>query len=310
MTKLRHQLKPYLVALRMTRFDTIIYIEGTDNDPIFYEAIAQRYSDETGRSTQLRLADELPNAAAPNMGGAGGKRTLVRAAEFLERWRGARPARLLQGKEIAFCVDKDADDVLGTLAGCPAILHTSMHSAENHIVLGSNLHRAICYAISVTAQSVNDEIKDCDRLRLLSHQWREWVVYCLLSLRLNIKKSGNYGQESPFNTPPHAPANLATARLKFDQAKKACGVPEAQFDIELNAVTELVDRLIRDDRFDEVFKGKWYVSIFFSLLENTRNLGSRCRACGKNGLWIGIRSAFALDEGTYRRYANALARLK
>ncbi len=310
MKRLRHQIKAYLLALRMTRFSTIVYVEGTENDPIFYEAIALRYSEETGRATQVRVADELPNAAPPNKGGSGGKLTLVRAATFLERWRGTGPTRVFPGKEIAFCVDKDADDVLGKLVSCPAVVYTPMHSAENHIVLSSNLHKAICCAISVTGESVTHEINDCDRLRFLAHQWREWVVFCLVSLRLNLRRSGNYGQESPFNNPAHASSDLAAARLKFDDAKKTCGLPEEQFDLELREVTALVDRLIRDDRFDEVFKGKWYVSIFYSLLENSKTLGLRCRACGKNGLWIGIRSAFALSETAYRHYANTFARLR
>ena len=189
-------------------------------------------------------------------------------------------------------------------------IYTPMHSAENHIVVGSNLHQAICCAISTTAQSLKNEINDCDRLRFLSHYWKEWVVFCLVSLKLDLTKSGNYGQESPFNHPAHTPADLVAAKLKFDEAKKTSGIPSVQFDAEFQAVTVLVDKLIADDRFDEVFKGKWYVSIFYSLLDSSATLGPRCRACGKNGLWIGIRSAFVPDEGVYRHYANAFARLR
>jgi hypothetical protein len=154
----------------MTKVDTVIFVEGTDNDPIFYEVIARRYSVETGRAVQVRLADELPNAASKKKGGSGGKRTLVRAALFLEKWRGTGAARLLQGKEIAFCADKDVDDLLGKLENCPAVIYTPMHSAENHIVVGSNLHHAICCAISTTAHSLNNEINDCNRLRFLGCQ--------------------------------------------------------------------------------------------------------------------------------------------
>jgi hypothetical protein len=295
----------------MTKVDTIIFVEGTENDPIFYEVIAQRYSAETGRAVQVRLADELPNALPQRKrGGSGGKRTLVRAALFLEKWRGTGAARLLQGKEIAFCADKDVDDLLGKLDNCPAVVYTPMHSAENHIVVDSNLHQAICCAISTTAHSLNNEITDCNRLRFLSHHWKEWVVFCLVSLKLGLTKSGNYGQESLFNNPAHAPADLTAAKLKFDEVKKTSGIPSVQFDAEVQAVTSLIDNLIANDRFDEVFKGKWYISVFYSLLDASVTLGPRCRACGKNGLWIGIRSAFAPEERLYRHYANAFAGLR
>ena len=103
MKRLRHQLKAYLMTLRMTKIDTILYVEGSDNDPIYYQEIAARYSSETGRSVQIREAIELPNAALPNEGGAGGKVSLIRAATFFEKWRTHQTINLSEDKEIAFC---------------------------------------------------------------------------------------------------------------------------------------------------------------------------------------------------------------
>jgi hypothetical protein len=310
MSRLRHQLKGYLLALRMTQVQTVVFIEGAENDPVFYDEICRRYSKETGRKTQIRFANELPNAALPDQGGAGGKAPLIRAAKFLERWRGTGSSRRLPGKEIAFCVDKDADDVLGLLVNCPAVVYTLLHSTENHIVSGSDLQKAICTAISATAQSLNEEIGGCDQLRRLSHNWRDWVIYCLVSLRLNISRSGTYRQESPFNSPAHNSPDHSAVQLKFEEARRVCGFAEERFESELRQITELVDQLIIADQFDAVFKGRWYVSILYSLLKNTATFGSRCRTCGKNGLWIGIRSTFALDEVSYRHYAGSFARLR
>jgi hypothetical protein len=294
----------------MTTIDTIIYIEGADNDPVFYDAIVLRYQNETGRRTQVRFATELPSAALPNKGGSGGKQTLLRAGQFLERWRNRGAVRLLGPKEIAFCVDKDADDVLNKMTTSPAVIYTLMHSSENHLVLGTNLQDAICNALSITSQSLSQELINCDKLRSLAFNWREWVIYCLLSLHLDIRLSGNYGQESLFNNPAHAPTDPNIANQKFSEAKTQSGIPGTEFDRRLREITKLVEELIRTDKFDQLFKGKWYVSILYSLLHDSNSLRHRCNQCGKFGLWIGIRSKFVLDDGTYAHYREALARLR
>jgi hypothetical protein len=52
--------------------------------------------------------------------------------------------------------------------------------------------------------------------------------------------------------------------VHFMSLKPECGLAGLDFDNHLRAVSELVDGLIGADRFDEVFKGKWYVEIFFA----------------------------------------------
>lgn len=310
MSRLRHDVSAYLMTLRMTQYRTIIFVEGRDNDPTFYGAIATRYQRETGRSVDLRLAEELPAAArrGETRGGAGGKRVLYRAATFLVSWRNREAGRFLRGKEIAFCADKDVDDILGAYPDCPAMICTPLHSVENHLIRGCDLHRVICCAVSAPSSTVQREMGDCNEILALARRWKEWVIYCLVSLRLGIRRSGNYGQESPFNDPAHDQAEPIRVTQAFALAKRSHGDGLA-FDAEVRAVTQFVDDLIQSDRYDEVFKGKWYASILFHCLESRNPLRTGARACGKNGLWVAIRSNFSLSDGDYNYYANKFARL-
>ena len=87
----------------------------------------------------------------------------------------------------------------------------------------------------------------------------------------------------------------------FADLKSRCPEPLA-FDNALADVTALVNHLIGEDRFDEVFKGKWYADILFSLCDSCQILSSKCRNAGKNGIWIGIRASFILTDFDYRYY--------
>jgi hypothetical protein len=307
MKRLRHALKAYLMTLRMTKIDTIIYVEGGDNDPIYYQHIKNRYSAETGRTVDLREASELPNASSPGMGGAGGKQALLRAAKFSDRWRSSLIPSKLDEKEIAFCVDKDVDDLLGMSANLPSVIYTRLNSVENHLVLSADLHHALSLSLSATLATVSSELGNSKDLKELSTRWREWVIFCILATRLSVTNVGTFKRASPLNTPAHSSADQALARTYFNDLKLRC--PQLlDFDDKLAETTDLVDRLITADRFDEVFKGKWYVDILYSLCESCPSLSSKCRTTGKNGIWVGIRASFVLSEMDYSHYERSIKR--
>jgi hypothetical protein len=305
MTRLRHRLKAYLMALRMTGNDTILYVEGRDNDPAFYEAVAKRYQVETGRQWNLRLAAELPNAALPAAGGAGGKQALLRAAIFLDRWCANRAVGL-SGREVAFCVDKDIDEIEGKLINCRGLIYTRMHSVENHLFLASDLVGALAPALSATEQSVARELNTYGNIQLLAQNWRDWVVCCSVAVALGIKNVGTYSRSSPVNVPPHGPADQTLVQNFHLLLRRKCGLSADAFDLRLQQISQEVDGLLQRGRFDEVFKGKWYGDILFSLLGSCPVLGAGCRAAGKGGLWIGIRTSFAVPEDDYRYYAAGI----
>jgi hypothetical protein len=290
----------------MTKIETILFIEGVDNDPKFYEEIAKRYSSETGRKTDLREASELPNAALPNLGGAGGKLPLLRAATFLGTWRGRRPIGALGGKEIAFCVDKDIDDLLETLQVSPSVIYTPLNSVENHLVRGADLEKAVSIVLSVTTETVQKEIQGLQGLEILARQWKEWVIYCILATDLRVPRTSTFTRSSPLNVPAHTTANQALVASEFGTLWRRSAQPQATFDSKLQTTTTLVEYLIANNRFDEVFKGKWYVEILFSLCASCPTLARKCKKAGMNSLWIGIRSSFALLEADYQYYAAAI----
>jgi hypothetical protein len=292
----------------MTRSDTIIFFEGRENDPTFYEAIARRYHRETGREIDLREATELPNAALPSFGGSGGKRALLRASRFVRRWRGCLTPNVLGSKEIAFCLDKDVDEIQGRLERRPALIYTRFHSVENHLVRSADLHQAVAHALSVTTEEARSQLPACERILDLAKNWAEWVEFSILAVCLQCQGQRGYGQSSKINSPAHLPADRSLTAMHFASLRASAHCGAAEFDLELQRVSELVHELIRNGRFDEIFKGKWYDDILFSLCGSCQNWHTRCQRAGKNTFWVSIRGSFILNEDDYQYYKAGLQR--
>lgn len=90
--------------------------------------------------------------------------------------------------------------------------------------------------------------------------------------------------------------------------KSKCGLEAGAFEARLLDVSLLVDDLISAGRFNEVFKGKWYCNILFSLFESCPTLRGNCRSAGQQGIWIGIRATFALPDGDFEYYETEIQR--
>lgn len=176
MSRLRRGVKGYLMALRMTGADTVLFVEGKENDTFYYQEIVRRYEEKTGRLVELRYATELPNAAL-GRGGAGGKRPLVRAAAFLEKWRAHQTIGLPADKEIAFCVDKDVDEIEGKIVHLRGLIYTRLHSVENHLVVNVDINRALAAAFSTSTQQVAAKLQGAGSLESLARNWRDWVIW-------------------------------------------------------------------------------------------------------------------------------------
>jgi hypothetical protein len=186
------------------------------------------------------------------------------------------------------------------------VIYTPLNSVENHLVRSADLGKAVSAVLSVTAQTVQNELQSLQDLRNLAKQWKEWVIYCILATRLRAQKTRTFTRPSPLNVPAHGPTNQALVASEFGTLRLRSVVPKATFDSELLAVTSMVENLIMCDRFDEVFKGKWYAEILFSLCASCPALAPKCKKAGMNALWIGIRSSFVLLEVDYQHYAVAI----
>lgn len=309
MNRLRHGVKAYLMTFRMTRAATVLFVEGKDNDPFFYQQIADRYAREMSRDVEIRQANELPNAASMGAGGAGGKQALARAALFVSRWRSHQSIGLQEGREIAFCVDKDIDDIEGKRLALNCLVYTPLHSCENHLIASSDVKKSLCFALSASAQTLDNQFARYESLREMARRWREWVICCVLAQRLGIERYSTYSRPSPLNKPAHALSDQALFENELSILARLSNIPKSDFDLSLKDISELVDDRIVKDQFDELFKGKWYCDILFSLVQSCPDLVSRCKA-GKSGLWIGIRATFLLSDRDYRYYKAAIQRAR
>jgi len=305
MSRLRHPVKSYIATLRMTRFKLVVFIEGKDNDPIFYGAVIDRMTRETGDTVDLRRADELPNAADGDPSGAGGKLTLQRAAKFWWRWKHRDEVGWTQDRRVFFCIDRDAEEDEATDKE-RALVRTRHHSVENHLVNGTDLAEALAIAFSARTAEIEAElpyVATC--ASQFAALWKEWTTFCLLAKRLDVGVGG-YGRSSPINNPAHAATSASLMSSQLEILRKKAGIGAPEFGVLWVATTEEVDRLIAAGQFDRVFKGKWYGDILFSIFSSGK-LATQCKNTGKNGIWIGIRARFTLRDEDYDYYRGQLA---
>jgi hypothetical protein len=139
----KHSYAGYVNTIRMSRYQVFVFVEGVDVDPYFYGEICARVCGKRGVGYQVRLARELP-------GGAGGKGALVAF------YRYARSRAILfsgfKGKRtaIAFCLDKDVDDLTGRRCRSPHVPYTTFYDVQNHLFKHCDFGRAVASAASIS----------------------------------------------------------------------------------------------------------------------------------------------------------------
>ena len=305
MSRLRHDIKAYLAALRMTQTQLVVFVEGKENDPTFYSTVIERYQVATQTIVELRRALELPGSAKSRTGGSGGKLQLQKAGKL---WASqtARAPHSYKCK-IIFALDKDIDDIQGTKNPDNIYVYTEGYSVENYLVRGTDLVRAASSAYSLTPNEL-ERIFNPDQQSWMAAAhllWGDWIVFCIASKEYSKAGVGNFRIPSKFNSPAHAPCKEDVKRTwtTLLAAKSKAYVPDFEFVIDaisLHVKSELATR--RGDRF---FKGDWYIDILYSQVEADPHLRSLRADVGKVGLWAAIRASFQLANDMYDHYRRA-----
>lgn len=309
MSRLRRGLQSYIAALRISHAKIIVFIEGTDFDPIFYGAIIARYRTEGAEGSEaieLRRSTELPSNAEANKGGSGGEMTLSCASGLWQRYRAKHFRKWRNKKTIVFCVDKDAGDLVGLPDYAPSLVHTPLHSVENHLFLSSKLELAIEMALSLApgeAKALFKEGQDWNGFS--AGLWVEWMLFCILALRIRAQGIPNYSTPTLFNPTKHLGADQQAVEKWFARLQAASGLDVASFNKMRQDLKTFVEQLLEAGEHDRLFKGRWYLDILFSQL-CASHWAREARACGKHSLLVAIRSQFELREADYQYYREAI----
>nr|MDT0662113.1 hypothetical protein [Micromonospora sp. DSM 115978] len=171
-----------------------VIVEGRDSDRLFYGEMCES-------SIALRTAGyQIWIVEQTQRGGSGGKDAVL---AFYAECRAGRRLRIDMGagvKRLAFCVDNDADEVLGKAVRSPNVVYTYMHDVEAEILSRGDAERAISVALgldrrtaAMVARSIQNWIRD------MADLWVDWIELCLLAKASRSRCSVGYGTPSTIN---------------------------------------------------------------------------------------------------------------
>ncbi len=301
MRRLRHSIKAQIATLRLTTRTLIVFFEGKDLDPFYYGQIVTRFADSLDLAVGMKRAEELPNNADANRGGAGGKKALLKAAAFWERYRAKYLHNWSTKKSIAFCVDKDSDDYTGLPHFLPTVVRTPMFCVENHLFASADLVAACEIALSLAPGEMT-LFKDGPAWRQAAcSRWEDWITFCLLCTRLEAKRVPNYSSTSLFNSPANATADQNAIASHYSRLQVASGFSHNEF-LDLRKITEEFCKTeLSSGRQDRLFKGKWYIDVLYADLLNSQ-WNRRTKQLGKDALLVALRSRCIVTHADYAYY--------
>jgi hypothetical protein len=262
MRRLLHRdLKSWVRSLQMSEHTLYIVVEGRESDRYFYGKLARHVCSRRGLSHWTVLPSEVP---IDDQGKAWrGKAALVKAHELL-RLAGTLSSNLGEKKTaIAFFADKDIDELLrgDRIVRSSHFIYTKFYDVEAHIVASGDVIGGAAASASIDEHELAAVIPNADNWRQgCADLWKEWIKICILCERYEAKGIANYHYESKVNAPVHGPVDAGKVKGYVEKLKASLSLTEEAFEKAYAIICRLVDRLYGEDRFLEIFKGKWFVN--------------------------------------------------
>lgn len=254
MIRLRHSFAGYRRYMQMAQPTLFVFVESPNIDRYFYSMIVDPVCQREGITYQVVAAEELS-------GGDGGKQILLGFFDYLK----SRSSLIDRFKDkitlSAFFLDKDVDDYRRAKRRSAHIIYTETYEVENYLFMYSDLCQAVGASTSLDIASVHTGIGDYSEWRKkAASNWKDWVKLCLFSTAHNVASSYNYGRYmSPINQGCYGALLTNEYDHKLATIQSQSGMPLDRFKRSFKRLSRHVDRLYDTDRYDIVFKGRWYI---------------------------------------------------
>ncbi len=242
--------------MQMSSTELFAYVEGSHTDGYVHGTNCDK------ALTPLKVTYEVVPANRLPGGNSGGKTRLTTFFEELQR-AGAL-AGTFQGKTTVavFFMDKDIDDVTGSLISSDHVLYTSFYDVENHVFHEGDIARAVASACSLPPNWCRATFGTAGVWQEdTARKWMDWVRLCYSSKVSRVTTEANYGRPSPINEPPFRSTDMESlTRLEKRLHKKIrenCNGSCASW----VSSRQQVEMLYNSRRWDQVFKGKWYAHV-------------------------------------------------
>ena len=254
--------------MQMSQRTLFVFVESPNIDRYFYSIIVDSVCQREGITYEVVAAKELS-------GGDGGKQILLSFFDY-PKSRSSLIDRFRDKTTLsAFFLDKDVDDYQRTKRRSAHIMYTETYEVENYLFMYGDLCQAVGASASLDIASVHTHIGDyTEWRRQAASNWKDWVKLCLFSTARKVASSCNYGQYmSPINQGCYGALLTNECDHKLATIQSQSGMPPDRFKRSFKRLSCQVDRLYETDRYDIVFKGRWYIP--FLLEDMSRIAGSK-----------------------------------
>lgn len=251
-----------------------VFVENHSDIP-FYSGLCSKTLRPTNHRYIIERVENVPEFRGD------GKKALLGLYRRLRRRR--LLLSTLEGKAtgVLFFLDKDIDDIRGCRARSPHVHYTEHYCMENYLFRHGDLARSVSAVGHVDIQEAIVRIAT-DTLawtRAAAECWRDWVVYCVLVVRLKVRTQ-NYGaSQSLIHDGVYSAVNSGSQERLLSSLRNEAGLDVGPFRRKHASARAYVDRLYRRGLHDRVFSGKWYARF---LVEDCRQVAAAGCRLGRN----------------------------
>ena len=231
-------------------------------------------------------------------------------------------------KLLFFFLDKDTDDYISKQITCEHIAYTKYYTYENYLFKHGNIVEASADAAMLDEQSLQREFRSpSDWRKQCAELWKKWVVYCLFIMdranrgvainfpgyRRHSCINGYNNTTNPFDVScEEATDNALNSNLEatvLSILRQNSSLTEIGIKRIINRISKHVDSLYQQERYDEIFNGKWY----YYFLKKSIHTAAAGRRYKSNGLDTRITSCLLgtlnFQESWAEELRNSLIRL-
>jgi hypothetical protein len=255
MTRLSYSPGGFLRRIHIGRDSLYLIVEGRTHDPVFYDRLCESSNVLRRAGYQVWLSEQISN-------GAGGKAAMLGLFdEYREKATLSFPGRTARARRsIAFCLDRDADHLVGGTRRSPHVLYTQLADVEAEIFTHGSDMNALSIAASLDGQSARGLVEQLGDWRAdLADLMRSWIELCCLALTLSSRCPGvGFRQHSLVNGPnsyePVRPVDVQSVYGRLAAESPLTPTEQARRERRLRRRIELIYR--RGEGWSLV-KGKW-----------------------------------------------------
>jgi hypothetical protein len=267
-SRLKHSAGGFLRLIQISSANVAVITEGRIDRLFWWAASKEALRSRSHISLTVRSARELPEVHA------GGKSAVRSYFEFLRR-KGSLTSHL-GGKTsvIAFCLDKDLDDLTRQRIRSSHVIYTELFDVESYLFKFGNIRLASSIATSIDEETIGTAIGPVNEwLSHVTESWRDWVEICVFEITGCHTVTGNYGR---FSSPIHdVGGSVSSSKLAtcLTDLQMRTGLAPSEFQQRWDRNSRKVTKYYRKGLADKIFKGKWY--LWFLLRDLKKVLADR-----------------------------------